>query len=437
MREGKVLLGLVLLGMMAVSCAQVPGETAVADAGQKVIPNSYDTTGYSLVWSDEFSGSAVDTTKWSFDTGNGTDGWGNWELEYYQAANATVANGYLTITAKKESVGGYSYTSARLKTKGIYDFRYGKVVARMQLPTGSGLWPAFWMLGANIDSVGWPYCGEIDIMENIGSSTVYSTCHWWAEDVSSYANYGLTTTTTTSSFHDYEVEWTSSQIIARVDGVQYYVIDITPSSLSEFQNNFYMLLNLAVGGLMTGYTTPADSLMPASMLVDYVRVYQTGTSTTTSSSSSTTVSSATTVSSSSVSSTTTSTASSTATSTTFTYGVDYVSATSGKLWFKPGWTANWVDVHYKVNGGTQMNYVMAYNSSTAQWEKTATDFVSGATITYYYTYELNGLAYSSPTYTYTQSATASSSVASSAVSSSSVSSSSLSSSSASSKRSRR
>src|ERR1039458_2321540 len=136
--------------------------------------------GWQLVWSDEFNqpdGSAPDPTKWGYDIGNG--GWGNAELEYYTSRtnNARIAGGQLVIEADQESYGGSSYTSARLLTKGKWSWAYGRVEARIKIPRGQGIWPAFWMLGTNIDSVGWPTCGEIDIMENIGKTSDQGTAH--------------------------------------------------------------------------------------------------------------------------------------------------------------------------------------------------------------------------------------------------------------------
>src|SRR5215210_6759587 len=166
------------------------------------------TTFSTLVWSDEFDGTAVNTANWGYDIGGG--GWGNNEKEYYQAANATVANGNLVITAKKQRMKGNAYTSARLKTQGKKEFTYGKIEARIKLPLGQGLWPAFWMLGANINTVSWPKCGETDIMEHINTeNTIYGTIHW---DNNGYASYGGNTTTTPADYHIYAVEWDSAAI---------------------------------------------------------------------------------------------------------------------------------------------------------------------------------------------------------------------------------
>jgi beta-glucanase (GH16 family) len=136
-----------------------------------------DTSGYQLIWSDEFNNTTVDTANWNFEIGG--HGWGNHEQEYYQPANATVSGGNLVITGKKEDIESSHYTSSRMTTKGKREFLYGKIEAHIKIPVGQGLWPAFWMLGANIDRVDWPACGETDIMEHINTdSLLYGTLHW-------------------------------------------------------------------------------------------------------------------------------------------------------------------------------------------------------------------------------------------------------------------
>ncbi len=229
---------------------------------------------YSLVWSDEFDGSSVDTSKWVFETGN-NGGWGNSELEYYQAANATVAGGILAITAKKEDVGGFHYTSTRMKTAGKYSFTYGKVEAKIKIPKGQGLWPAFWMLGANIGSVYWPNCGEIDIMEHINTDNVcYGTMHW--NSGNGHVSYGLNTTVSNiSDWHIYTVEWTTTDIIWLVDGFQYCNGNITNNinNTGAFHQPFFILLNMAVGGSWPG-SPDSSTPFPAQYQIDYVRVYQ-------------------------------------------------------------------------------------------------------------------------------------------------------------------
>ena len=224
-----------------------------------------------LVWSDEFDGTAVNTSNWGYDIGGG--GWGNNEKEYYQAANATVTNGNLVITAKKQRVKSNAYTSARLKTQGKREFTYGKIEARIKLPLGQGLWPAFWMLGANINTVSWPACGETDIMEHINTDNIiYGTIHW---DNNGHASYGGSTTTTPADYHIYTIEWDSAAIRWYIDGIKYHEANILNSinGTEEFHKPFFILLNLAVGGNWPGQTID-DSKLPASMFIDYVRVYQ-------------------------------------------------------------------------------------------------------------------------------------------------------------------
>ena len=175
---------------------------------------------YQLVWSDEFNGSI--SSAWKFETGGG--GGGNNEKQYYQAANATVNATDLMITAKKQSVGGMPYTSARMKTDGLKSFTYGKMEARIKLPLGQGLWPAFWMLGSNIGTVGWPKCGEIDIMEQINAdSRTYGSVHW---DNNGQADYGQNTTMTANAYHVYSVEWTPTAITWKLDGATYNTFNI-------------------------------------------------------------------------------------------------------------------------------------------------------------------------------------------------------------------
>lgn len=230
---------------------------------------------YQQVWADEFTNGI--SSAWKFETGGG--GWGNNEKQYYQAANATVANGILQITARKQSVGGMPYTSARMITKGIKEFTYGKMEARIKVPLGQGLWPAFWMLGGNIDQVSWPRCGEIDIMEHINAENkVYGTAHW---DNNGHAEYGGSTTTDLSGYHVYSVEWDASAIRWYIDGTKYHEVSILNNvgGTEEFHRPFFLLLNLAVAGNWPGQAVD-ESKLPATMYVDYVRVYQkTGTTT--------------------------------------------------------------------------------------------------------------------------------------------------------------
>ena len=232
------------------------------------------TPTYQKVWGDEFNGSIGPA--WNLRTGPGPAT--NNEQEYYQPANVTVNATDLLITARKESVGGFAYTSGRLDTKDLKSFTYGKIEARIKMPTSTGMWPAFWMLGANYQQPGytWPGCGEIDIMEHLnGSSTIYSTQHW-LNGTTQASEQRTTTTATPGDYHVYTVEWTPTAISTSMDGgTPYHVMDITNSvnGTDEFQKPFFLLLNLAVGGDWPGHVID-ESALPATMFVDWVRVYQ-------------------------------------------------------------------------------------------------------------------------------------------------------------------
>nr|WP_145157358.1 RICIN domain-containing protein [Paenibacillus terrae] len=231
---------------------------------------------WKLVWSDEFDGTALNRSNWTPEIGTGSGGWGNNELQYYtdRSQNLQVTGGNLVITARKESYGGMNYTSARIKTQNQKSFTYGKIEARIKLPSGQGLWPAFWMLGSNISTVGWPYSGETDIMERVNNNPyVNGTVHW---DAGGHAEYGrVSGNLDFSQYHVYSVEWDSKYIRWFVDGQQFneFYIENGTGNTEEFQRPFFLLLNLAVGGNWPG--APNDSTpFPAQMLVDYVRVYQ-------------------------------------------------------------------------------------------------------------------------------------------------------------------
>jgi len=234
-----------------------------------------------LVWSDEFDYVGLpDPEKWNMETGG--NGWGNNELQYYtdSESNAMVDNGVLTITAREESFGGRDYTSARITTQDKFDFQYGRIEARIKLPYGQGLWPAFWLMGTNVTTVNWPACGEVDIVELVGGSvsggdnTVHATLHW---DESGHVEYGesysLPFGIFADDYHVFSAKWDSEVIRAYVDGNEYYVIDITPAALSAFQNNFFIILNVAVGGNWPGPPN-AETTFPQTIEVDYVRVFQ-------------------------------------------------------------------------------------------------------------------------------------------------------------------
>lgn len=227
---------------------------------------------WTLVWQDEFNGSIG--SDWVYETGTGSGGWGNNELQYYRQQNATVNNGHLVITAKQENYGGMNYTSARMKTQGKKSWKYGRIEARISMPSFSGVWPAFWMLGNNITSVGWPACGEIDIMEHVNTEqSTHGTIHWQDHN-GNYANYGGNTGVNITQFHVYSIEWNDQSIKWFLDGNQFHEVNIANgiNGTSEFHNNFFIILNMAIGGNWPGFNINNGAL-PAEMRVDYVRVY--------------------------------------------------------------------------------------------------------------------------------------------------------------------
>ncbi len=235
-----------------------------------------------LVWSDEFDkGTRPDTTKWGYDIGTGSNGWGNNEAEYYtsDSTNARIENGNLIIEARKENKGGKSYTSARLLTQGKASWTYGRIEVRAKLPKGVGTWPAIWMLGENIKTAGWPACGEIDIMEHVGK--VQDEINWSTH--SKLNNWTLGTQRTnkaiidgvSTAFHIYKIEWSKDFIQFFVDDKLFYTSpnEGKGSDYYPFVAPQFLLLNFAIGGNFGG-TTIDDSIFPCRMEVDYVRVYQ-------------------------------------------------------------------------------------------------------------------------------------------------------------------
>lgn len=231
------------------------------------------SVGLSLVWSDEFeTPGAPNSNKWGYDLG--ASGWGNNESQNYtdRRDNSYVTNGTLKIVAKKEAYAGSQYTSARLLTKGKFSFKYGKVEVRAKLPVGVGTWPAIWMLGDNINTVSWPACGEIDIMEHVGKdlNKIISAFHY---PVYYGGNAKVATTmvpTATTEFHVYKLEWTPTAMQIFVDDKLFHTLQNSPSI--PYNQNFFMILNIAMGGNLGG---PIDaSFTSTTFEIDYVRVYQ-------------------------------------------------------------------------------------------------------------------------------------------------------------------
>ena len=246
-----------------------------------------DDIQWELVWSDEFEGDSLDETKWSYRLGSAY----NDEQQYYKKENVSVSDGTLKITAKKESVEGYPYTSGRISTGGngqdLFATKYGRIEARIKLPDGTGMWPAFWMMPKDSVYGNWPLSGEIDIMEARGRlvNEVNGTIHFGesGNNKRSLGNtYTFTDGTDITDYHIYAVEWSENEIVWYVDDVEYYrtsnwyTMD-DEGAIAEypapFNQEFYIILNLAVGGNYDSYRTPSDDELPAVMEVDYVRVY--------------------------------------------------------------------------------------------------------------------------------------------------------------------
>ncbi len=229
----------------------------------------------SLVWSDEFNvNGAPDPSKWGYDIGNGSGGWGNAELEYYtnRPENSIVQGGVLKINAIKENFSGFGYTSARLVSQNKFSFKYGKVEVSAKLPTGVGTWPAIWMLGNNITTAGWPACGEIDIMEHLGRdlNKIYGTLHYPGRSGSTADGATKLIADATTSFHKYSLEWSAASIKISVDDQVFHTV--ANSSAMPFNLDFFFILNVAMGGNFAGAMDPA--VTNATMEVDYVRVYK-------------------------------------------------------------------------------------------------------------------------------------------------------------------
>lgn len=254
----------------------------VAD-NEPVVPGGSRT----LVWSDEFDDAQLDPEVWFFETGDGSQygipGWGNAELQWYLPDNAQLENGILRIEARRENVNGFNYTSARINTRDRFAFRYGRIEGRMKLPGGQGVWPAFWMLAQDSPYGEWAASGEIDIMEAInldasGGNQIYGTIHFGGEFPAN-ENSGerfSPSTDVSEEFHVYAVEWDATEIRWYVDDVLYAVRNVWFSTAAPFpapfDHEFYILLNVAIGGNFPGPPN-GDTQLPVVMEVDWVRVY--------------------------------------------------------------------------------------------------------------------------------------------------------------------
>jgi len=245
--------------------------------------NDDSSTGWELTWSDDFEGEKgdlPDPSSWTFDIGTGDNGWGNRELQYYTNRPENVSldgEGNLVITAIEESFSGSSYTSARIKTEGLFNQAYGRFEARIKTPFGRGVWPAFWMLGSDFREVGWPQTGEIDIMEFRGQepSRIHGSLHGpgYSAGNAVTSSYSLANGRFDTEFHLFAVEWFEDRIDYYVDDVRYQTIERTDVGGEwVFDKPFFLILNIAVGGTFVG--PPSDQTpFPQQMTIDYVNVY--------------------------------------------------------------------------------------------------------------------------------------------------------------------
>jgi beta-glucanase (GH16 family) len=235
-----------------------------------------------LVWSDEFSGKSIDTNHWKFETGN-RNGWGNHELEYYtdSSRNAYVSNGILHITARLESTNGLAYTSARMKSQGLFDRKYGRFEFRAKVPFGQGYWPAIWLMPEHSSYGPWPACGEIDVMENRGAypAVVQGTIHYAGVDgfhLQSTEIFTFPQNERATDFHTYLLEWNTNLISWSVDGRLYETQTNWSTAKAAypapFDQPFYIIMNLAVGGIYGG-NPDVSTVFPGELQVDYIRVY--------------------------------------------------------------------------------------------------------------------------------------------------------------------
>uniref|UniRef100_A0A914Y9T5 GH16 domain-containing protein n=1 Tax=Panagrolaimus superbus TaxID=310955 RepID=A0A914Y9T5_9BILA len=236
-----------------------------------------------LVWEDNFDRGSIDRSKFTFETGRGDNGWGNAELQHYtdRPENARIENNHLVIEARRENYKGSAFTSARIVTKGLMEFKYGTLEARIKLPSQKkGLWPAFWLLGANIGQVGWPNCGEIDILEtgsadaianNVVNNQVGGATHW--ENKAMYNTVHRADFDLSANFHNYKLTWTDAVISVSLDDKEYFRMNIPTQT---FKKPHYVIFNLAVGGNHPNIHDPnqIDANFPAQMQIDYIKLFQ-------------------------------------------------------------------------------------------------------------------------------------------------------------------
>ncbi|MBI9072132.1 MAG: glycoside hydrolase family 16 protein [Melioribacteraceae bacterium] len=245
------------------------------------LSNNLFAQNYKLVWSDEFNDEVLDLSKWEIQIGNGHNGWGNNEWQYYIADNAVITDGHLKIIAKEEVLDTFKYTSSRIRTLNKGDWKYGKFEMRAKMPSGKGIWPAFWMMPTDNVYGTWAASGEIDIMEYLGHETnkVYGTLHFekWPNNKNSGNNFTIANGGFNDDFHVFTLIWEEGKIEWLIDGKLFSTKTEWSTEGHEFpapfDQRFHMILNLAVGGNWPGYPDK-NTTFPQEFIIDYVRVYQ-------------------------------------------------------------------------------------------------------------------------------------------------------------------
>jgi beta-glucanase (GH16 family) len=230
-----------------------------------------------LIWEENFDGTELNETIWNYELGNGCPdicGWGNNEKQIYTNSNHTISNGLLSIEIKKENE---NYTSTRITTAKKKEFQYGRIEARAKLPVGQGIWPAFWMLGSNIKQIGWPKCGEIDILEYVGREphVAYTSLHTQDSHGNTINTKKTTVPNIEEGFHLYAIDWTKDKIVFLIDNKEVYTFQPEPKNENTwpFNQPFYIIVNAAVGGNFGGHEID-QSIFPQKFEIDYIKVYQ-------------------------------------------------------------------------------------------------------------------------------------------------------------------
>lgn len=270
--------GILFFAILLGSCSSDDSQSEPELIEKGLSLNEEDKVG--LVWSEEFETNSLDKSIWTNDLGDGSafgiPGWGNQELQTYTASskNLKVSNGFLTITALKENLDGMSYTSARIKSQNKFSFKHGELKVRAKFPQSRGTWPAIWLMGANLDEVGWPNSGEIDLVEQNGQQKdkIIGTVHWKNLSDNSNAKFSddITSTAINSDFKEYRLIWNENTIKMYVENVKYF--DISLNASMPFNQDFFILLNVAMGGSLGGEIDP--SFKNDAMVIDYIRLYE-------------------------------------------------------------------------------------------------------------------------------------------------------------------